>query len=126
MDMQTWVVEVFGAFPENDVIDPNFPDGKSFDELTDEQKREVLDGMSDTEQEWMFDSEITSKISPAEALDYYMVEYAGFKPSQWAEYRGRGTESIRKNRRQAETKLKALLTNEGVNYMPDVEVGTEQ
>jgi len=125
MNMETWMVEVFDAFPSDEVINPSFDDADGFDDLTDEQKAEFLADLTRAEEEWLFDVEITSRITPAEALDYYMVEFAGFRPSQWAKFRGRGTESIRKNRRQAETKLNALRRYEDANYLPEMEVEGE-
>jgi len=119
-DMQTWLVEMRSAFPDEEVIDPPWMD--EWSAMSDDEKADVLADLTDEEESWAFDDKVSSTISPAEAEDYYMVEFAGFRPSEYAEYRHRGTESIRKNRRQAETKLKALFQYSGENFMPDVEV----
>lgn len=44
-------------------------------------------------------------LTPAEALDYYFLEEVEKKPNEWADVRGRKTESIRKNYRQGRSKI---------------------
>lgn len=43
--------------------------------------------------------------NPAEAIDYWAIEIVGYSPKEWASDRGVGAEAVRKNVRQARSKM---------------------
>jgi hypothetical protein len=55
--------------------------------------------------EWKFSRWAFWGLSPAEMLDYWMVEQQGWTPRKWSNERQIGAEAVRKNVRQAREKL---------------------
>lgn len=54
---------------------------------------------------WEFGSLCSVGLTPAEALDYWVIEQQDWTPNTWSESRRVGPEAIRKNCRQAREKL---------------------
>jgi hypothetical protein len=78
------------SFDERDALVVGYPENWEF-------CREMM--------EWQFSRWAFYELSPAEILDYWMVEERGWPPQQWSNDRQVGAEAVRKNVRQAREKL---------------------
>lgn len=89
-DLLTTTASPRFSFDEREALVVNYPDNWDF-------CQEMV--------EWKLSRWAFWGLSPAEILDYWMVEERSWEPRQWANERQVGAEAVRKNVRQAREKL---------------------